>query len=202
MVWSVSPGLNLSDAEWKSLTRDIFEPTLAALNERGTPFKGVIYFGLMLTAQGPKVIEYNARFGDPECQCLMPLLETDLLDICDAVVDERLAELEVRWRTDQATCVLVAASGGYPESYATGLPVCGLAGKDDLIGESPWVFAAGLHEDANGTPLTAGGRVLNVVACADSLKKARDLAYDKISKISFDHMYYRRDIGDKCEQNS
>ncbi|MGI6077126.1 MAG: phosphoribosylamine--glycine ligase [Fastidiosipilaceae bacterium] len=196
---AISPALNISAETWQEMDELIFQPTLTKLREMGTPFKGVIYFGLMLTNDGPKVIEYNARFGDPECQCLMPLLETDLLDICDAVIDETLADCEIRWHTDQSTCVLVAASGGYPESYKTGLEITGLSGESDLLGESPWVFGAGVQAGDKGIPVTSGGRVLNVVALADTLETARNSAYDRISEISFDRMHYRKDIGDKCE---
>lgn len=214
---AVVPGADLSPADWAALERDIFKPTLRAMSEAGTPFKGVIYFGLMLTADGPKVIEYNARFGDPECQAILPLLKSDLLDILDAVIDERLAACDIRWSPD-AACTVVAASGGYPGHYETGFPITGLPQTDGLPqaagrqagadggtggGETkpadagaPIVFHAGTRwSETCQAPVTAGGRVLCVTAVAPTLPEAIDAAYRGLSGIRFDHMHVRSDIG-------
>jgi len=168
----------------------IFAPTIAGMNDEGRAFKGVIYFGLMLTANGPKVIEYNARFGDPETQALLPLLETDLVDICLAVIDERLADIEIQWRNQASACV-VLASGGYPQEYAKGLPIQGLNDVQDAV-----VFHAGTKYE-NGKYITNGGRVLGVTATATTLPEAIDTAYKALQPIQFDGMFYRKDIGAK-----
>ena len=167
----------------------IFSPTIRAMSEEGRPFKGVIYFGLMLTPKGPRVIEYNARFGDPEAQAVLCMLETDLLDIFEAVVDERLHEVEISWR-DGYSCCVVMASGGYPESYDKGFEISGLDG----VPEDITVFHAGTAL-AGSTYITNGGRVLGVTATADSLFRASARAYEGVSGISFKNMQYRTDIG-------
>ncbi|MEG0765557.1 MAG: phosphoribosylamine--glycine ligase, partial [Pseudoflavonifractor sp.] len=168
----------------------IFLPTLAALNAEGRPFKGVLYFGLMLTKDGPKVIEYNARFGDPECQAVLSLLETDLLDIFLACREGRLDQIEITWR-DAAACCLVLASGGYPGKYEKGYPITGLA----EAGKTAKVFHAGTRKDRDGRMLTAGGRVLGVTATGETLSAAIDAAYASAKLISFTDMQYRTDIG-------
>lgn len=186
---AIVPGAALSAADWAAMQESIFQPTIDAMRAEGRPFKGVIYFGLMLTPQGPKVIEYNARFGDPEAQAVLPLLETDLVDIIDAVLEERLDKLDIRWHQGFSCCV-VLASGGYPGAYKTGYPIEGL----DQVDLDCLVFHAGTRLE-NGQVLTAGGRVLGITAVAASLKDAISKAYREVAKVHFEAMHFRRDIG-------
>lgn len=167
----------------------IFMPTIQAMAAEGRVFKGVIYFGLMLTPQGPKVIEYNARFGDPETQVVLPRLKTDFMDIIDAVIDERLDKLKIEWTDEAAVCV-VLASGGYPGKYQTGLPIEGLA---EAEAAGAVVFHAGTKYE-NGNYYTSGGRVLGVTATGRDLGEARGKAYAAADKIRFEGMHMRRDI--------
>jgi len=169
--------------------KEIFRPTIAALKAEGRPFKGVIYFGLMLTPDGPKVVEYNARFGDPECQVVLSLLDSDLMDILQACVNGTLAQTDIRWK-NAAGCILVLASGGYPLDYKKGYPISGL----DEANETAVVFHAGTRLE-NGEYLTNGGRVLGVTAVGGDLEAAIAAAYDAGKHISFTDMHYRRDIG-------
>lgn len=169
---------------------EILQPTLRTIQEEGLDFRGILYVGLMLTEEGPKVIEYNARFGDPETQVLMPLLETDLLEILLACARQRLAEVPITWRKQSAACV-VLASGGYPGSYETGKPITGIPAAE---ADGASVFHAGTAM-REGVPVTAGGRVLNVVAVADALPEALAAAYRAAGKISFEGMHLRTDIG-------
>ena len=171
----------------------IFLPTMRAMNAEGRTFRGCLYFGLMLTKDGPKVIEYNCRFGDPETQAVLPLLETDLLTIMEAVTAGRLAEVEVKW-ADKHSCCLVLASGGYPKSYKKGCEIHGLT-DGQLPGGEAEVFHAGTKKLADGTLVTNGGRVLGLSVTADTLRGAIDGAYAAAEKISFENMHYRRDIG-------
>lgn len=185
---AISPCPNYT-AEHAQICMDtIFLPTVKALNAEGRPFKGVIYFGMMLTPKGPKVVEYNARFGDPECQAVLSLLETDLMDILEACVDGTLADLDVKFR-DEASCCLVLASGGYPLSYEKGKEITGLSEVQDAV-----VFHAGTKAQ-DGKILTNGGRVLGVTAVAPSLREAVDKAYAAAKPISFEKMHFRSDIG-------
>ncbi|MDR0655955.1 MAG: phosphoribosylamine--glycine ligase [Treponema sp.] len=172
--------------------KTIFLPTIDAMNREGSPFRGCLYFGLMLTGEGPKVIEYNCRFGDPEAQALLPFLETDLLSIMQAVEEERLAEIEVRCRSG-ASCCLVLASGGYPEAYRTGFPLTGL---ENVSQKNTWIFHAGTA--LKDGIVSAGGRVLGITVFAGDLKAAVDGAYREAEKIRFEGMYYRKDIGKKA----
>ena len=169
---------------------EIFLPTIAALKAEGRPFQGVIYFGLMLTPDGPKVVEYNARFGDPECQAVLSLLDADLLDIFLACREGTLDQVDFRWK-DQAACCLVLASGGYPLDYQKGYPISGL----EDAGRSAMVFHAGTKSGEDGELLTNGGRVLGVTALGDTLEQAIDNAYAAASPISFTGMHFRTDIG-------
>ena len=169
---------------------EIFRPTVDALRAEGRPFQGVLYFGLMLTPQGPKVVEYNARFGDPECQVVLSLLDTDLMDILQACVDGSLDQLPIRWK-NEAGCILVLASGGYPLDYKKGYPISGL----EEAGKTAVVFHAGTRLGPNGEYLTNGGRVLGVTATAPDLEQAIARAYDAASHISFQDMHFRTDIG-------
>lgn len=173
--------------------KNIFLPTMEAMNKEGRTFKGVLYFGLMATKDGVKVIEYNCRFGDPETQVVLPRLKGDLFDIFNAVIDERLDEVEIGWREGGCVCV-VAASGGYPVKYETGFEIKGIEDAEAL--KDVVVFHAGTKEQ-NGAIVTAGGRVLGVTAVADSLDNAIKLAYKGIEKVSFEKMHYRKDIGIK-----
>ncbi len=170
--------------------KEIFLPTVAALKAEGRPFHGVLYFGLMLTPDGPKVVEYNARFGDPECQAVLSLLETDLMDIFQACREGTLDRLDIRWK-DAAACCLVLASGGYPTSYQKGYPITGLAEAE----QTAVVFHAGTKRDEDGTIRTSGGRVLGVTAVGDNLDAAIDGAYAAAKHVSFQDMHFRTDIG-------
>lgn len=169
----------------------IYRPTMDAMNKEGRPFKGCLFFGLMLTPHGPKVIEYNCRFGDPETQVVLPRLKTDLVDILCAVHDERLSELNIEWTNDACACV-VMASGGYPGSYRKGLKIDGLNANGQL--NHNVVYHAGTQKTADGF-FTNGGRVLGVSAKAATLEEALGHAYGSVSKIRFPDAHYRRDIG-------
>ena len=169
--------------------KNIFRPTINAMAAEQRPFKGVIYFGLMLTPQGPRVVEYNARFGDPETQPILSMLETDLLDIFEAVIDERLRELEITWKKGSSCCV-VLASGGYPVEHQTGYEISGL----DDVSPDVFIYHAGTSLK-DGKLLTSGGRVLGITATAENLSSAAELAYAGVSKISFTNRHYRTDIG-------
>ena len=171
--------------------KTIFEPTVAAMNSEGRTFKGCLYFGLMITPDGPKVIEYNARFGDPETQVVLPVLKTDLLDIIEAVIDERLSHLNIEWKDEKAACV-VMASGGYPVAYKKGMKITGL--DDDGQIDGAIVYHAGTKYE-NGQFYTNGGRVLGVTALGETLDEALEKAYSAVEKISFNEAHYRTDIG-------
>ena len=187
---AISPSPNYTPEVAKRCMKEIFLPTVAALKAEGRPFHGVLYFGLMLTPDGPKVVEYNARFGDPECQAVLSLLETDLMDIFQACRAGTLDRLDIRWK-DAAACCLVLASGGYPASYEKGYPITGLAQAE----QTAVVFHAGTSRDEDGTIRTAGGRVLGVTAVGDDLDAAIDGAYAAARHISFQDMHFRTDIG-------
>ena len=174
---------------------EIFLPTVKAMKAEGRPFKGCLYFGLMLTPDGPKVIEYNCRFGDPETQVVLPLLETDLLTVMEAVTQGRLKEINVIFSPRHAACV-VLASGGYPEHYEKGKPITGLV-NGQLPSTEATVYHAGTALK-DGTLVTAGGRVLGVTATGDTLKEALDKAYAAAGQISFDGLHKRSDIGAKA----
>lgn len=169
--------------------RTILEPTVRALAEEGRPYKGVLYAGLMITDDGPKVIEFNARFGDPETQAILPLLKSDLAELMMAVVEERLDAVDIQW-SDGACVGVVLASGGYPGEYETGLPIAGL----DAVDEDIVVFHAGTKAD-DGVILTDGGRVLTVVGTGKDIADARDRVYANIPRIRFEGCHYRKDIG-------
>lgn len=169
--------------------KKIFVPTIEAMNKEGRSFSGCLYFGLMITKDGPKVIEYNCRFGDPETQVVLPLLESDLLEIMLAVSEGRLADTEVKF-SDKSACCVVMASNGYPKKYETGFELA-LPEKKDTI------FVAGAKLDG-GKLLTAGGRVLGVTEVAPTLSEAVDAAYKKVETVSFGNAYYRKDIGKRA----
>lgn len=169
----------------------VFRPTIDAMNKEGRLFKGVLYFGLIITDEGPKVLEYNARFGDPETQVVLPRLNTDLLDIMDAVIDGQLDKTSIQW--DEAACIcVIVASGGYPQDYRKGLTISGLEEIRD--NEDILVFHAGTKKVGNGY-FTNGGRVLGITAKGIDLNAARDKVYKQIPTIHFEDAYYRSDIG-------
>lgn len=170
--------------------RTIFIPTMEAMNKEGRTFKGCLYFGLMLTPKGPRVIEYNCRFGDPETQVVLPLLESDLFTVMKAVTEERLSEVEVEWKKGAAACVIMA-SDGYPEKYEKGYEISIPA---DIEGD---VYVAGAAMK-DGKLVTSGGRVLGVTATADTLAEAIEKAYEKTESITFGNAFYRHDIGKRA----
>ncbi len=184
---AVTPGAVLSEDDLRMMNETIFAPTIEALRKENRPFVGVIYFGLMLTKDGAKVIEYNARFGDPEAQAVLPLLKTDLTDIIEACLDGTLANLPIEWYPC-ASCCVVMASGGYPEQYRTGYVINGLEDVETLV------FHAGTKFEGDQI-VTAGGRVLSVYAAANNLDEAIEKAYEGVRKISFQDMHFRTDIG-------
>ena len=169
---------------------EIFLPTIKAMAEEGRPFRGCLYFGLMITKNGPKVIEYNCRFGDPEAQVVLPLLESDLLTIMQACRNGSLADTEVSFSSDNACCVIMA-SDGYPSSYQKGFEIT----FDPELSADVYVAGAKLEDKKL---LTNGGRVLGVTCKADTLKNAIALAYEQVEKIHFDNAYYRKDIGQRA----
>jgi phosphoribosylamine--glycine ligase len=186
---SYSPPPFLTSELAKTVREKIMEPTIKALHDEGRPYRGVLYGGLMISDGKPKVLEFNARFGDPEAQVTLPLLETDLVDIMLAVSDNRLDRVKIEW-SDDACVGVVMASGGYPSSYRTGLPISGLDDLDKDIA----VFHAGTKLDSNGKILTSGGRVLTVMARGKTLNEAREKVYANISRIHFEDCHYRKDI--------
>ncbi|GAB4560636.1 MAG: phosphoribosylamine--glycine ligase [Anaerolineae bacterium] len=177
------------------VTHTILQPTVDGLREEGTPYVGVLYAGLMITAEGPRVLEFNCRFGDPETQVILPLLDADLVDVMEACLDGRLPDVELRWRPGAAVTV-VAASGGYPGSYRKGLEIRGIEQAEQVPGVV--VFHAGTKRLEDGRLVTDGGRVLNVTALGARLEEAIERAYQAIALIHFEGMHYRRDIGAKA----
>ncbi len=173
----------------KTVTKTIMEPSVKAMRDEGRPYKGILYGGLMITNNGPKVLEFNARFGDPETQVILPRLKTDLVDIMQAVIDNRLDKISIEWH--EYACVgVVMASAGYPGSYKTGFTISGLGDVDKDI----MVFHAGTKKGPAGQVLTSGGRVLTVVATGKNLAEAREKVYKNIPRIHFEGCYFRRDI--------
>ena len=178
---------------YEQMLETIIMPTISAMRQEGRTYTGLLYTGIMLTKDGPKVIEYNARFGDPETQVALPLIKTDLVDIIQASLNGSLDSIEAKCYNKCAVCVVVA-SGGYPGSYETGKPISGLDEAGALEGVT--VFHAGTKIQ-DGRVVTSGGRVLGVTGVGDTFKEARDRAYAGVSKISFEAMHYRRDIGQR-----
>lgn len=192
---TIAPNPLYTPDKQQECMENIFLPTIKAMQAEGRPFKGCLYFGLMLTPNGVKVIEYNCRFGDPETQVVLPLLETDLAEIIEAIWEERLDGLDVKWSDKSCACV-VMASGGYPEKYETGKEISGLDENGQTSADA-YVYHAGTKLE-NGKFLTAGGRVLGVTSTADTLQNALDKAYAAVKTISFDKAHYRTDIGKKA----
>ncbi len=187
---TIAPNPYYTDDIASICMKEIFLPTIDAMNKEGRTFKGCLYFGLMPTPNGPKVIEYNCRFGDPETQVVLPLLKTDLLTVMQAVTEERLSEIEVEFSTDSACCVIMA-SKGYPSAYQKGFEMT----IPNSIKDTVFVAGAKL---VDGKLLTDGGRVLGATQIAKDLKTAIDGAYDLVKQIKFDNAYYRTDIGQKA----
>lgn len=185
------PTPTVSSTLLSQLERDVFVPVLDGLRRDGIDYRGVLYAGLMLTAAGPKVLEFNVRFGDPETQPLMMRLQTDLLEVLNATVDAKLDQVELKWDARPSLCV-VATSKGYPGKYPTGLPITGL--DDAAKVPDTQVFHSGTKRYGEST-LTAGGRVLAVTSLGRNMDEARSRAYEAMSKLHFDGMHYRRDIG-------
>lgn len=183
---TIAPNPYYTQAVADECMEKIFLPTIKAMNQEGRTFRGCLYFGLMITEKGPKVIEYNSRFGDPETQVVLPLLQGDLLDIMMACTNGTLSDVDFRFSSDSACCV-VAASGGYPVSYKKGYPVT-------LPDDTSRIYIAGTKLQ-NGVQVTSGGRVLGVTETAPTLREAVDKAYRTMEKVSFQDMYYRKDIG-------
>jgi phosphoribosylamine--glycine ligase len=191
-VYSTDALLDHNMTEW--ILRHIAEPAIRGMAEEDTPFVGVLYCGLMMTPRGPEVLEFNARFGDPETQALLVRLENDLVETLEACVDGRLDETELHWTPGASACV-IASSAGYPGSYETGKPIAGLNAAGQVPGVV--VFHSGTAL-ADGQTVTAGGRVLGVTAVADSLEEALRRVYQAMAEINFEGMYYRRDIGHRA----
>ena len=188
---TVAPNPYYTPAIAAECMEKIFLPTIQAMNAEGCPFKGCLYFGLMLTPDGPKVIEYNSRFGDPETQVVLPRLQTDFAQIVEAVAKERLSELSIQW-SEQASACVVMASGGYPGSYPKGIEIHGLDANGQAEGVT--VYHAGTKLE-DGKFLTNGGRVLGVTALGDTLEAALNKAYAAVENITFEGAMYRKDIG-------
>ncbi len=184
-----SPPFFLTPELSKEVSERIMEPTIRAMITEGTPYHGVLYGGLMITEEGPKVMEFNARFGDPETQVILPRLKSDLFEIMLAVAENRLSEIEMEW-TEDACVGVVMTSAGYPGNYPKGLPISGLSDVDSDI----MVFHAGTRADSCGNILTDGGRVLTVVGLGKNLAEARQKVYNNVSRIHFEGCHYRRDI--------
>ena len=188
---TISPNPYYTDAIAKECMETIFLPTIEAMNKEGRPFKGCLYFGLMITPDGPKVIEYNARFGDPETQVVLPRLKTDFVDIVMAVVEERLSDLTIEWSDEACACV-VMASGGYPGHYEKGIAIEGLDENGQVDGAVVYHAGTALRD---GKFVTNGGRVLGVTALGGTLPQALEKAYAAVGKIHWDGVHYRHDIG-------
>jgi len=189
-----SPAPVVTDALMDKITREVLVPIVDGMNRNGTPYKGVIYAGLMLTSGGPRVLEFNVRFGDPETQPILMRLRSDLLEVFLAVCDERLDEVTLQWDPRPSVCV-VMASGGYPGDYDKGKKITGLEDAEQL--GDVVVFHAGTKSQ-NGEVVTNGGRVLGVTALGENIKDAKVRAYEAVAKVKFDGAYWRRDIADKA----
>lgn len=190
---TVSPNPYYTDEIAEECMNTIFLPTIEAMNKEGRIFKGCLYFGLMLTPKGPKVIEYNCRFGDPETQVVLPRLKTDIMDIFEAINNETLSDLDIKWDDRACTCVIMA-SGGYPKSYPKGIEINGLT-DGQLDGVT--VYHAGTKRDGDKL-VTSGGRVLGVTALGETIEDALAKSYAGVEKIKFDGAHYRKDIGQKA----
>jgi len=192
-VYSTDAILDVPMQEW--VMHHIARPAIRGMAAEDTPFVGVLFIGLMMTARGPQVLEFNARFGDPETQAILMRLETDLLEVLEACVDGRLADVELKWKPGASACV-IASSGGYPGTFQTGFEITGLSEAAQVPGVQ--VFHAGtslVGGLVTSKVRTSGGRVLGVTAAANTLPEALDLVYSAMGKIEFEGKYFRRDIG-------
>lgn len=190
---TVSPNPYYTEEIAEECMEKIFIPTIQAMNEEGRTFKGCLYFGLMITPKGPKVIEYNCRFGDPETQVVLPRLKTDIMDIFEAINKQTLSDLDIEWADEASACVIMA-SGGYPKSYPKGIEITGLT-DGQLDGVT--VYHAGTAVKG-GKLVTSGGRVLGVTALGNTLEEALEKSYDAVNKIHFENAHYRKDIGQRA----
>jgi len=191
-VYSTDTLLDPAMTEW--ILHHIAKPTIEGMAQEGTPFAGVLYIGLMMTPRGPQVLEFNARFGDPETQAILLRLDSDLVEALEACVDGRLAQAEMRWSQGASACV-IASSAGYPGAYTTGFPISGLGAASHVPGVEVFHSGTALKD---GQLVTAGGRVLGVTAVATSLQEALNRAYQAMGEIQFEGMYYRSDIGHRA----
>ncbi|MGQ9758692.1 MAG: phosphoribosylamine--glycine ligase [Actinomycetota bacterium] len=196
---SYSPVPVMTAEDYRRVVEEILRPTAKALMKRGIRYRGILYAGLILTREGPKVLEFNVRFGDPETQAVLPRLESDIVPAMLAVLEGRLPEVGLEWREDACVTVVVA-SGGYPGEYRTGYPISGLEETASLDGVV--VFHAGTRLGEGGEILTAGGRVLNVSALGRDFQEARERAYRAVERIGFTDLYYRKDIALRAVQNA
>jgi phosphoribosylamine--glycine ligase len=194
---TVSPNPCYTDERAKECMEKIFLPTINAMNSEGRTFKGCLYFGLMMTPKGARVIEYNCRFGDPETQVVLPRLKTDIMDIFEAINSETLSDLDIEW-SDKACACVIMASGGYPKSYPKGLEITGLT-NGQLDGVTVYHAGTAIRD---GRLVTSGGRVLGVTALGTTLTEALEKAYAGVEAISFDGAHYRRDIGKRALENA
>ena len=189
-----SPAPIVTDAMMSQIEREILVPVVDCMNRNDTPYKGVLYAGLMVTAGGPRVLEFNVRFGDPETQPIMMRLRSDLLEVCLAVCEQKLDQVTLEWDERPAVCVAMA-SGGYPGDYQKGKVITGIHEAEQL--KDVVVFHAGT-EKKDGKLVTAGGRVLGVTAIGATIADAKKAAYEAVGKISFEGAHYRHDIADKA----
>jgi len=181
----------------KNIKADILPKILTGFQKENIDYKGILYIGFMIVKGQPYVLEFNCRFGDPETEVILPLLETDLSDIVVHILEGKLNEIDIKWSNKYAVCV-VLSSGGYPEKYDTGIPIYGL---DKISEDEAIIFHAGTAKDLENEPLTAGGRVLVLTSVADSIKLAIDKVYKSVEKVKFLKMHYRKDIAQRALKN-
>ena len=186
----ISPNPYVTDEIFEEFKKNIMEPTLRGIREEGMDFEGVIFFGLMITKKGLYLLEYNMRMGDPETQAVLPLMETDLLELLEKAFDKRLSEVKIKWKPLHSCCV-VAVAGGYPEKYNKGDIISGI---DNIGKNGELIFICGAKKEDDNF-VTSGGRVLNIVGLGKTLEEAQNSAYKAIKNINFENMYYRKDIG-------
>jgi len=187
----ISPNPYVTDEIFEEFKKNIMDPTLRGIREEGMDFEGVIFFGLMITKKGLYLLEYNMRMGDPETQAVLPLMETDLLELLEKSFDKRLSEAKIKWKPLHSCCV-VAVAGGYPEKYNKGDIISGI---DNIGKNGELIFICGAKKEDNNF-ITSGGRVLNIVGFGKTLEEAQNSAYKAIKNINFENMYYRKDIGE------